>query len=176
MKTKVCFKCGKDKPLSEFYKAKGMSDGHSNKCKECTKADASRNYYIKSQNEQWLEKERIRGREKYKRLNYKEKYSDNNFRYTNKYKNLHRHLKAIGLDLKGKEIHHWNYNKEGSVFILSRSHHHRVHKYLALDNNLKIFKDIRNGNILDSKEKHLEYMKAVIGEYKEVLIFENVEL
>ena len=60
-KEKACFKCNKIKPLSDFYKHSQMADGH----KECTKKDSIRRYNVK-----WVGKGRLRGREKYKRLNY----------------------------------------------------------------------------------------------------------
>ena len=130
MLTKVCFKCGKEKPLSEFYKHSKMADGHLNKCKECAKKDVTDNYFKKIENEEWVEKERARARNKYARLGYKDKYRKPfNFNEV-AYKNLNRTLKHQSIDLDGKELHHWNYNQIYSVFILTKRQHHRIHKYL----------------------------------------------
>lgn len=35
--TKVCWGCGKEKPLSEFYRAPANKDGYNNRCIECLK-------------------------------------------------------------------------------------------------------------------------------------------
>lgn len=44
METKVCKKCGRELPLSEFHKNKGHKDGHLNVCKECHKQYMKQHY------------------------------------------------------------------------------------------------------------------------------------
>lgn len=41
--TKNCFKCGRNLPLSEFYKHSAMKDGHLGRCKECTRVAVRKN-------------------------------------------------------------------------------------------------------------------------------------
>ena len=43
MSAKPCMRCGVTKDIAEFYAHPQMSDGHLNKCKECTKADIRAN-------------------------------------------------------------------------------------------------------------------------------------
>jgi len=96
---KVCFKCLKEKPLTEFYKHSQMADGHLNKCKECNKSDVKKDYYRKIDNPDFVDKERERSREKYHRLNYKERSKvlnkDKPWKNSQTYKGLHKKFKTI---------------------------------------------------------------------------------
>jgi hypothetical protein len=55
---KTCFKCGAEKPLTEYYKHSKMADGHLNKCKECTKRDVKKH---RRENDSVREYDRKRG-------------------------------------------------------------------------------------------------------------------
>lgn len=157
-KTKVCFKCGIEKPLSEFYVHKQMGDGHLNKCKGCAKRDVQENAAKKSNDIEWRRKERIRGREKYHRLGYK-----NRPRKTPKHEemsNVSRFYKSLGLTLQGCELHHWNYNFLKDVIALPINIHRKLHSLLKFDKESKCF--FYNEELLKTKQDHINLIKSII--------------
>lgn len=60
---KRCFKCGKTKPIGEFYRHPRMADGHLGKCKTCTRGDVKANYW--ERRDQYIAYERRRRPPKY---------------------------------------------------------------------------------------------------------------
>lgn len=159
--TKVCFKCGVEKPLSAFYKHPQMADGHLNKCKECTRKDSKANYNIKSQDEEWVEKERVRGKEKFKRLGYKGRFkSPREICRING--EIAAYARRRGIDTKGFELHHWNYNEPFCIFKLSRKAHRRLHKHIVVnyDDGFTYTLDGRKIESEDmAKSLYAEYLK-----------------
>lgn len=59
IKTKVCTKCGKELPLSEFSSKKGTPDGLSYQCKECTR-EYYREYNKRKREKRLADKESVR--------------------------------------------------------------------------------------------------------------------
>jgi hypothetical protein len=160
MGTKTCFKCNVEKNLEDFYKHNQMPDGRVNKCKECNKKDVRDNYKIKAQDINFIEKERERSKEKYHRLNYKEKQktwdSDKPWKASYRIKNLRRKYKFVPAS---HHLHHWNYNDDflEDIIILERFNHRRAHNFMKLDLEKRIYIG-DEGQVLDTKEKHILYL------------------
>jgi hypothetical protein len=164
VKTKKCIRCGNDKELEEFYAHPKMRDGHLNKCKKCCKEVADiREKALRKDSEDWCEKERIRSKEKYYRLGYKEQQVENNKlkSYKNaKYVNLHRDLKL----LPNENPHHWNYALLEDVIILDKKFHRFIHRYLILNEDTLTF-TTKDNEVLDSKEMHLQFIEKIKAIY-----------
>lgn len=170
---KKCFKCEKVKDLSEFYKHKGTADGHLNKCKSCTKNDTKLRIAELSLNDDWLENEKARHREKYYRLEYKEKHKPSSekkkeimLKYYSKYPEKRKakvYIKTLKTSDSNNELHHWSYNEEHfkDVIELNFKTHALVHRYIIYDQAYKMYRD-KLGNLLDTKEKHQKYIDYII--------------
>jgi len=80
MATKICILCLAEKELNEFYKHPKMTFGVDSKCKDCVKTRTKLRQEKLREDEDWIKKERERGRKKHHRLysNIKNKKLDEN--------------------------------------------------------------------------------------------------
>ena len=143
---KKCFKCNKEKSISEFYKHPQMRDGHLNKCILCAKKDVSLRYNNIAKDPEWIIKERARGRDKYRRLyrgNKKERENkERNKKYYEKYPEKYAAKVLTNNAIKRKRLvkqpceicgdtnvhaHHDDYYKPLEVRWLCIKHHEAYH-------------------------------------------------
>lgn len=129
---KTCFKCGIEKPLADYYKHKGMADGHLNKCKECTKADSR----ATGQTPKAKERDRNRNRAPH-RIEAQAEHQRQKRKECNAKNAVHRAVKcgkmtrpdtcsACGVECK-PDGHHDDYDKPLDVRWLCRACHKQHH-------------------------------------------------
>jgi hypothetical protein len=158
MVEKKCFKCGRTLPITEFYSHPNMKDGHLNKCKECHHEDC-RKYRVKmSKDSAFVEHERERSKEKDKNR----KRNRRNFFS----RNAQRDMKVKGIDTKGLEAHHWNYNLRRSVFLLSKRAHHCIHAMTSVN--------IADGYTYTKDGRRIESEHEAFSEYVSILTKYNI--
>lgn len=179
---KSCIRCGSSKPITEFYTHPQMGDGHLNKCKDCTKSDTKKRYARLLSTPEGINSERARSRDKYYRLNYKDKYKPTAerkriiiSRYKEKYpekqkaKNLCSSIRPV---VKGNQLHHWSYKIEHAkdVVELTVKDHNLAHRFLEYDKSTYLYKTTE-GILLKSKDEHMEYLLSVGVSIKNLIPF-----
>jgi hypothetical protein len=147
-----------------------MSDGHLNKCKDCTKKDTKERTDQLASDPEWVESEKKRHRDKYYRLGYKEKHKPSpqkrkkaDRRWKEKYpEKIIASGKCTCLSKPGLNIHHWSYNEAHykDILYLTMEMHNKLHSFLTYDQPKKMYRT-KEGVLLDTKDKHLAYYEQI---------------
>lgn len=133
MTQKICFKCGAEKPLLEFYRHKQMADGHFNKCKDCARKDSTKRRWKKI--DEVREYDRKRGSRQYRGClkEWREKYPKKYFAH-NCINNAvrHGHMKPSPCCICGTKEnivgHHDDYDRPYEVRWMCQAHHSQWHR------------------------------------------------
>ena len=139
MKTKICSKCGEDKPLEEYYKEVACKDGRRPDCKECNNFKSKKYNSKNSQNIKASKKS-------YYKINIEEKLD-----WQKQYYELN---KSIILDYQKQQ---YNFNKEPKLEY--QKQYYDLNKYKVAEQH----KEYRKTN----KQKISEYQEQYYSSNKE---------
>ena len=162
---KECVKCNLKKDYSEFYKYKPNKDGLDNRCKSCICIATKERTRLKSLDVNYILLLNERGRERYHRLDYKNRSANNTekkLKYSNKYPekikagNSSKNMKPPN---KNVHRHHWSYNDEHfkDVIWLKFDDHHKLHRFIIYDQEFKMYRIKSNNLLLNTKQLHIDF-------------------
>lgn len=156
---KKCSKCNEVKTLSQFYKRRDSKDGYQGRCKDCALIDRKDKRNTLMGDPKWVKQERERQREKQERLWTPERSKE----YRNKYPEMVK-ARRVAQKIKikrGFSRHHWSYNEEhhDDIIPLEKKQHYRLHTLIQYIPATYLFKRVDTGKILDTREKHMEFIK-----------------
>jgi len=173
---KTCKKCGKTKDVFEFYGNHQMVGGCYNTCKECTREYAKKRRQRLQSDQNWVEKEKSRHREKYHRLGYRDRHKPSpksKKRIMEKYKmkfpeKIVAHRLSQSIVRPGFHVHHWSYVVEHAkdVFYLTNEDHFTAHRFLIYDQERMQYRTT-DGVLLDSRQAHEAYVSKMIKKAKQ---------
>lgn len=171
---KNCPRCKQKKKLEDFYKSKGTLNGFTVYCKDCIRQEMRDKYTLNIKDEQYILKERERGRNRYYKFLHKKRESKKSLKYNSVRKRKYPEKHKCGYTLhnyfvrnnikvpKDIHMHHWSYKIEDALDVipLHQKYHNFFHKYIKYDTETFLYKDLL-GNLLDTKEKHLNYFYSL---------------
>jgi len=138
---KTCFKCLRELDISSFYAHPRMADGHLNKCKDCTRDDARKNYA--SDRAKRAEYEREREKTAHRRAQKLAYQAEHRKRHPQKYKARMAVSRALARGVITREpckscgarktqAHHHDYSKPLDVQWLCHACHMAEHGKKAI--------------------------------------------
>lgn len=152
---KICAKCKRNKSLTRFYARPNRRSGYGSYCKDCLvlmSSDYNRNRRARTTS--------VQASEPYEYI--KEKDAKRLERHPEKVRA--KQVASVLMVTKGNQRHHWSYNEihYKDIIELSRRQHGFIHRYIRYDKPTKMYRRMDTGELLDTKSKHEEYIKALL--------------
>lgn len=167
---KKCTKCGIEKERSEYYAHPETLDKTTSQCKECIRKAVKNRLERLKHDPAFIEKERARGRDKFRRLKYKNSGNKKSSKkHLDKYpekrvaKNLSQHIKVDD----GFSMHHWSYQliHVKDIIPVETHLHMFYHRFLKYDTEHFMYRCVSAfdwfpaGMLLDTREIHVRYLE-----------------